>query len=101
MSVHRVLAHSVVVLALAAAGWSLSAADWESQPWGRSRELKATTATSPGFVRVPAASTGVTFTNLLSLDPQTTSQIYPNGSRVALGGVDGAGRCAVRVVFAG
>ena len=71
----------------------MSGADWDSQPWGRSRELKAAGNAAIGFASMPAASSGVTFTNLLSLDRQTTNQIYLNGSGVALGDVDGDGRC--------
>lgn len=46
-----------------------------------------------GFQLMPPAQTGVTFSNLLSVDRFTTNQIYLNGSGVAAGDVDGDGKC--------
>lgn len=71
------------------------AAEWESKPWGRSRPLGPRSAGGPGFTRLPFTSTGINFTNQLPVERQTTNQIYLNGSGVALGDVDGDGRCDV------
>ena len=71
------------------------AADGSSHPWGRSQSLPASPAASPGFLRLAPSETGLAFTNRLSLERQTTNQIYLNGSGVALGDIDGDGRCDV------
>ena len=46
-----------------------------------------------GFTRMPAATTGIGFTNLLPEARALASQILPNGSGVAAGDIDGDGWC--------
>jgi len=47
----------------------------------------------PGFTQLPAAVTGITFTNLLSDEKAAENQIRLNGSGVASGDIDGDGLC--------
>lgn len=49
----------------------------------------------PGFTLLPAAETGVVFTNVLSDARAAENQIRLNGSGVALGDVDGDGLCDI------
>ncbi|MEI6340679.1 MAG: VCBS repeat-containing protein, partial [Verrucomicrobiota bacterium] len=72
----------------------LAAGEWRARPWGRERPLEALAGTEskPGFARMEPTATGITFSNRLSLERQTTNQIYLNGSGVALGDMDGDGR---------
>jgi len=46
-----------------------------------------------GFVMMPAATTGIQFTNLVPESRSLTNHILLNGSGVAAGDVDGDGRC--------
>ncbi len=91
---------------LGSAGWCLlvgyavlanavCALDWQTGVGGRSAVLPLPAVGKPGFFEVSAAATGVTFSNLLSIDRYTTNQIYLNGSGVAAGDVDGDGWCDV------
>ncbi|MCC7374418.1 MAG: VCBS repeat-containing protein [Verrucomicrobiales bacterium] len=50
---------------------------------------------SPGFTRMPAAETGLDFTNHLAQSRFLTNQIHLNGSGVALGDIDGDGWCDI------
>ncbi len=50
---------------------------------------------APGFDVLPAPAAGITFTNSVPSSRHLTNQIYLNGSGVALGDVDGDGRCDV------
>lgn len=72
----------------------VEAGEWQGRPWGRMRAVDALVSRgpAPGLSRMEPASTGVTFTNRLSLERQTTNQIYLNGSGLALGDIDGDGR---------
>ena len=58
-----------------------------------STALAIAPSAGPGFTRMPPHQTGVTFTNTLAESRYLTNQIYLNGSGVALGDVDGDGRC--------
>ncbi|MFN0068594.1 MAG: FG-GAP-like repeat-containing protein [Limisphaerales bacterium] len=49
----------------------------------------------PGFTLLPAADTGLAFTNALPPARYVTNQVHLNGSGVALADVDGDGRCDV------
>jgi hypothetical protein len=69
------------------------ALDWENIPGGRGAILPAQAGGKPGFTRMPPSQTGVTFSNVLSLDRYITNQIFLNGSGVAAGDVDGDGWC--------
>ena len=53
----------------------------------------------PGFTRLAAAQTGLSFTNRVPADRHLTNQIYLNGSGVTAGDMDGDGR--PDVFFAG
>lgn len=48
-----------------------------------------------GFTSLDPALTGITFTNRLDEERSLTNQIFLNGSGVALGDVDGDGRCDI------
>lgn len=48
-----------------------------------------------GFTSLPADQTGVSFTNLLADRAAAANQVLQNGSGVALGDVDGDGRCDI------
>ena len=67
--------------------------DWQAVPGARWRALEVPTAGRTGFTLLNAADTAVRFTNTLSVERFTTTQIYLNGSGVAAGDVDGDGRC--------
>ncbi|MCL4176438.1 MAG: VCBS repeat-containing protein [Verrucomicrobia bacterium] len=57
------------------------------------RALEVAPSARPGFTRMTPAQTGIAFTNLLAESRYLTNQIYLNGSGLALGDVDGDGRC--------
>jgi enediyne biosynthesis protein E4 len=83
-------------------GWALSlpgALVWTAGQGYRSAEVSAPAAGKPGFTLLPAASTGVWFTNVLAQERHLTNQIFLNGSGVAAGDVDGDGW--VDLFFAG
>ena len=63
--------------------------------WGRSVPLDVPTTGRTGFTLLSPSVTGITFTNTLSQERSITNQIYLNGSGVALGDVDGDGRCDI------
>ena len=58
-----------------------------------STALATAPSAGPGFTRMPPHQTGVAFTNTLAESRYLTNQIYLNGSGLALGDVDGDGRC--------
>lgn len=64
---------------------------WEPGPGFRSAPLSFPDNTQPGFTQLPAAVTGVTFTNLLSDAAEAHNRLLEIGSGVALGDVDGDG----------
>jgi enediyne biosynthesis protein E4 len=53
------------------------------------------TSAKPGFTLMPVSITGVHFTNSLDEERSLTNQIFHNGGGVALGDVNGDGRCDV------
>jgi enediyne biosynthesis protein E4 len=57
--------------------------------------LTVNPAGQTGFRLLPPDRTGITFTNRLAVDRYLTNQIYLNGAGVALGDVDGDGRCDI------
>lgn len=59
------------------------------------RPLKVESSREEGFRLRPPSETGVAFTNRLSVDRSLTNHVLLNGSGVALGDVDGDGRCDV------
>ncbi len=65
-----------------------------SSPARRFREVAPVAGSRPvGFTLLPASTTGVTFTNLISQTRYVTNQIYLNGAGVAAGDVNGDGLC--------
>lgn len=66
---------------------------WEDSTGSRSSSLAVPSNGHPGFSAMPAATTGILFTNTLSENRSLTNQIYLNGSGVAAGDVDGDGWC--------
>lgn len=58
-----------------------------------SMPLPVPTTGKTGFVRVDGPAIGVTFTNRLTPESTVRNQNFMNGSGVALGDVDGDGRC--------
>src|SRR5579883_1107975 len=68
---------------------------WETTPYGRRATLQVPREGKPGFTLLPAAETGVVFTNVLSDARAAENQIRLNGSGVALGDVDGDGLCDI------
>lgn len=68
---------------------------WIKKPGYRMRELTVAPAGSTGFTRMDGVATGFLFTNQLSKARYTTNQTFLNGSGVALGDVDGDGRCDI------
>lgn len=72
-----------------------AASPWTVQPYGRSQDLPRISDARPGFIVAPATETGVFFTNRIATERSLTNHIFLNGSGVALGDVDGDGRCDV------
>lgn len=84
-------------------GWLLAASllrgaegpAWQAEAQGRHRPLPVPASGHTGFSLVPPATTGLQFTNRLPIERSLTNHILLNGSGVALGDVDGDGRCDV------
>ncbi len=74
---------------------SAPALDWTSQPGSRLVPLDVPATGKPGFTEIPAAGAGINFINLLAEERSVTNQIFLNGSGVALGDIDGDGRCDI------
>ncbi|RME93236.1 MAG: CRTAC1 family protein, partial [Verrucomicrobia bacterium] len=68
---------------------------WFEVEGGRALRLAVPAEGRPGFTRMEPARTGVAFTNVLSAELASRNRILHNGSGVALGDVDGDGRCDV------
>src|SRR5688500_1710052 len=82
----------LVGLSILLAGVAI-AHEWQTSPAGRSAALTVAARGKPGFTQMQPAATGITFSNLLSIERYTTNQIYLNGSGLAAGDVDGDGWC--------
>ncbi len=72
---------------------SASAGDWRDLPGARIRALPKRNSSRSGFTRMSPADTGVTLTNTVHEAAMANNRILENGSGVALGDVDGDGRC--------
>jgi len=75
-------------------GWAATF-EWRQEGNHRSAPLSVPKAGKPGFTCLPAAETGLSFTNRLSDAKAAENQIRLNGSGVALGDVDGDGWCDI------
>ncbi len=69
--------------------------DWSDGPGYRSRPVPVLKSGPPGFTLLPAAITGIDFTNVLTDARAAENQLRLNGSGVACGDVDGDGWCDV------
>ncbi len=83
------------VLTVLALFRAMAGSPWGDQPYGRSEDLARLPDGHPGFTVMPASETGVAFTNRIPTERSLTNHIFLNGSGVALGDVDGDGRCDV------
>jgi hypothetical protein len=70
-------------------------ADWESHDGYRVRALEMGASNAPGFVLVDPAVSGIQFTNILSDEWLKRDSSLLSGSGVALGDIDGDGRCDI------
>ncbi len=82
----RSILHAVVCFGMATVLTVLHADDGRSLAVG---------AGAPGFGRIDSQASAIHFTNVLSREFAAANQIRMNGSGVALGDVDGDGRCDV------
>ena len=72
-----------------------SAARWHQAEGYRWAECALASPGKTGFTRLPAAQTGIAFTNHLSDAQVEKNRILENGSGVALGDADGDGKCDI------
>ena len=68
---------------------------WVQHPGFRVAPVAVSIGHSPGFQRLASESTGITFTNRLSEDLSLSRTPANNGAGVALGDIDGDGRCDI------
>jgi hypothetical protein len=85
---------SVIILLLCSTGVQ-SASRWEQGSGFRRAALTVPTGGKTGFTSLPAARTGLSFSNVLSDEKAAENQIRLIGSGVALGDVDGDGWCDI------
>lgn len=71
------------------------ALEWQTGAGYRVATLPVPAIGKAGFTLLPAATTGITFTNHLSDEAVAKNRILDNGSGVALGDVDGDGWCDI------
>ncbi|HEV8542643.1 MAG TPA: VCBS repeat-containing protein, partial [Verrucomicrobiae bacterium] len=83
----------ILLLGTALALEAGTALQWQSIGVHRFATVVLPTSGKTGFSLVPAALSGVDFTNQLAESRSLTNQIYLNGSGVAAGDVDGDGWC--------
>lgn len=84
---------SSVVALTRAGGAEAGALPWRSIAGGRYVPLAVPTSTREGFALLSPTETGVRFTNTLADATVATNRLLEIGSGVALGDVDGDGRC--------
>jgi len=84
-----------IALTLLAVIGRASAAEWVSGSGHRFLPLPPIAGERAGFTLMATAQTGIHFTNLLGEERGLTNQIFHNGAGVALGDVDGDGRCDI------
>lgn len=68
---------------------------WQSSALGRHRRLEVPMEGRNGFTAMPPEITSIRFTNSIPEQRSLTNHILLNGSGVALGDIDGDGRCDV------
>src|SRR5574339_27423 len=78
-----------------AVAMAVAGAGWQEGPAGRSRVLPVSAGRGIGFTLLTPEETGVRFTNVLSDEAIARNRVLENGSGVALGDVDGDGRCDI------
>lgn len=83
------------LIILLEAGTQSAELRWEQAAGYRSAPLPVPASGRTGFLAVPPATTGITFTNHLSDAAAGKNRILENGSGVALGDVDGDGLCDI------
>src|SRR3954470_9060082 len=66
---------------------------WQIVSGGRAAPVNVQATGKPGFTLLPPTQTGISFSNVLTLDRYITNQIFLNGSGVAAGDIDGDGWC--------
>ncbi len=74
---------------------SLYSLDWQQGNGFRFARLPVPASGKTGFTLMPPEATGILFTNFLSEESVAKNRILENGSGVALGDVDGDGRCDI------
>ncbi|MBN8248140.1 MAG: VCBS repeat-containing protein [Verrucomicrobia bacterium] len=72
--------------------------EWRPIAGGRMAALVPEGSGRPGFTRMPAPDLGISFTNRVTDERTLTNRNLLSGSGVALGDVDGDGRCDVAFV---
>jgi hypothetical protein len=70
-----------------------AAADWQTGEGYRSRQLKVPTQGRTYLQRLPAATTGIAFTNFISDEKGLENSLRTDGAGIAAGDVDGDGWC--------
>src|ERR1041385_2417115 len=86
-----VLAASVLLPVLDAAGAPASGLAWESSNGYRAAPVTVPPSAKPGFTLLAGDKTGIHFTNTLSYDKSVANQNFLNGAGVAAGDYDGDG----------
>src|SRR5688572_16720501 len=71
------------------------AIEWQAGSGFRSASVTVQANSKTGFTLLAPVATGVTFSNHLSDASAAANRILENGSGVALGDVDGDGRCDI------
>src|SRR5437868_1226543 len=85
----------VAVLLFGALRLATAQAIWENGFIYRRSKVQYDRDGRPGFTLLNTAQTGITFSNVLTVDRACTNSILANGSGVALGDMDGDGRCDI------
>ena len=84
-----------VALGLCMIAQTLPSVTWVEQANHKWRPLDVSSGTKTGFTLLAPEQTGIQFSNQLDVEKSLGNQVYLNGSGVALGDVDGDGRCDI------
>src|SRR6185503_7124682 len=90
-----VMATVALLLSLSRATAAGAASNWQTGAGYRWTELPVPAAGKTGFTLLPPETTSITFTNFITDQRSVSNQNLLNGSGVALGDVDGDGRCDI------